>query len=83
MKQYPHGVEKSLSEIGVDKSKPIQTVFYNDNAGGGYVYFYLNFTDNEKASDFMQTYAANSTNKLNQDLSFYFGKKFGRHSCRS
>ena len=65
---------KSLSEIGVDKSKPIQTVFYNDNAGGGYVYFYLNFTDNEKASDFMQTYAANSTNKLNQDLSFYFGK---------
>ena len=65
---------KSFSEIGVDKSKPIQTVFYNDNAGGGYVYFYLNFTDNEKASDFMQTYAANSTNKLNQDLSFYFGK---------
>lgn len=68
---------KSLSEIGVDKSKPIQTVFYNDNAGGGYVYFYLNFTDNEKASDFMQTYAANSTNKLNQDLSFYFGKNSG------
>ena len=68
---------KSLSEISVDKSKPIQTVFYNDNAGGGYVYFYLNFTDNEKASDFMQTYAANSTNKLNQDLSFYFGKNSG------
>ena len=68
---------KSLSEIGVDKSKPIQTVFYNDNAGGGYVYFYLNFTDNEKASDFMQIYAANSTNKLNQDLSFYFGKNSG------
>ena len=68
---------KSLSEIGVDKSKPIQTVFYNDNAGGGYVYFYLNFTDNEKASDFMQIYAANSTNKLNQDLSFYFGKHSG------
>ena len=68
---------KSLSEIGVDKSKPIQTVFYNDNAGGGYVYFYLNFTDNEKASDFMQTYAANSANKLNQDLSFYFGKNSG------
>ena len=68
---------KSFSEIGVDKSKPIQTVFYNDNAGGGYVYFYLNFTDNEKASDFMQTYAANSTNKLNQDLSFYFGKNSG------
>ena len=68
---------KSLSEIGVDKSKPIQTVFYNDNAGGGYVYFYLNFADNEKASDFMQTYAANSTNKLNQALSFYFGKNSG------
>ena len=68
---------KNLSEIGVDKLKPIQTVFYNDNAGGGYVYFYLNFTDNEKASDFMQTYAANSTNKLNQDLSFYFGKNSG------
>ena len=73
---------KSLSEIGVDKSKPIQTVFYNDNAGGGYVYFYLNFTDNEKASDFMQTYAANSTNKLNQDLSFYFGKNSAHHSCK-
>ena len=68
---------KNLSEIGVDKSKPIQTVFYNDNAGGGYVYFYLNFTDNEKASDFMQTYAANNTDKLNQDLSFYFGKNSG------
>lgn len=68
---------KNLSEIGVDKLKPIQTVFYNDNAGGGYVYFYLNFTDNEKASDFMQTYAANSTDKLNQDLSFYFGKNSG------
>lgn len=25
----------------------------------------------------MQTYAANSTNKLNQDLSFYFGKNSG------
>ena len=68
---------KNLSEIGVDKFKPIQTVFYNDNAGGGYVYFYLNFTDNEKASDFMQTYAANNTDKLNQDLSFYFGKNSG------
>ncbi len=68
---------KNLSEIGVDKLKPIQTVFYNDNAGGGYVYFYLNFTDNEKASDFMQTYAVNSTDKLNQDLSFYFGKNSG------
>ena len=68
---------KNLSEIGVDKLKPIQTVFYNDNAGGGYVYFYLNFTDNEKASDFMQTYAANNTDKLNQDLSFYFGKNSG------
>lgn len=30
---------QTLSEIGVDKKKPIQTVFYNDNAGGGYVYF--------------------------------------------
>ncbi len=68
---------KNLSEIGVDKLKPIQKVFYNDNAGGGYVYFYLNFTDNEKASDFMQTYAANNTDKLNQDLSFYFGKNSG------
>lgn len=68
---------KNLSEIGVDKSKPIQTVFYNDNAGGGYVYFYLNFTDNEKASAFMQTYYKNNSDKMNENLSFYFGKHSG------
>ena len=68
---------KTLSDIGVDKNKPIQTVFYNDNAGGGYVYFYLNFTDNEKASDFMQTYYAGNQKNMDKYLSFYFGKDSG------
>ena len=31
--------------------------FHNDgSSAGGYVYFYLNFTDEKKASDFMQVY---------------------------
>ena len=68
---------QNLSEIGVDQKKPIQTVFYNNNAGGGYVYFYLNFTDNQKASAFMQTYYADNSDKMNQNLSFYFGRDSG------
>lgn len=69
---------RSLSEIGVDSENPIQTVFYNDNSTseGGHVYFYLNFTDEQKASEFMQMYYQNNPNiKANMDryLSFYFG----------
>ena len=67
---------QSLSDIGVDDTQPVQTVFYNDNAGGGYVYFYLNFTDAQKSADFMQMYYQNNpTVKANMDkyLSFYFG----------
>ena len=66
----------SLSQIGVDLNEPVQTVFYNDNAGGSQVYFYLNFTDDQKAADFMQMYYQNNPNiKTNMDryLSFYFG----------
>ena len=44
---------KTLREIGVDASEPVKTVFYN-NSENGFVYFYLNFTDSQKASDFMQ-----------------------------
>ncbi len=67
-----------LREIGVDSAKPIQTVFYNDN--GGYVYFYLNFTDDQAASDFMQQYyGQNASQKAKMDryLSFYFGENAG------
>ena len=72
---------KSLNEIGVDSQKPVQEVFYNNNADtdGGYVYFYLNFSNtdegNRAASDFMYNYYMNnSTIKKNMDkyLSFYF-----------
>lgn len=42
---------KTLREIGVDASEPVKTVFYN-NSENGFVYFYLNFTDSQKASDF-------------------------------
>lgn len=70
---------RTLSEIGVDKDTPIQTVFYSDgSSAGGYVYFYLNFTDEKKASDFMQTYYnSNPSLKKAMDgyLSFYFKGK--------
>lgn len=67
---------KSLSEIGVDTSKsgePVQTVFYNDGSGT-YVYFYLNFTNEKKASEFLQNYYSNTSLKKAMDtyLSFYF-----------
>ena len=66
---------KTLQDIGVDSQDPVQEVFYNDNAGGGYVYFYLNFTDPSSASTFMEDYySANLSVKANMDkyLSFYF-----------
>ena len=68
---------RSLSEIGVDTNEPVQTVFYNDNASGGHVYFYLNFTDEQNAADFMQMYYQNNPAiKQNMDryLSFYFNQ---------
>ena len=71
---------KTLQEIGVDQDQPVQTVFYNDNAGGGYVYFYLNFTDSSSASAFMNDYYSDTTAvKSNMDtyLSFYFGGDSG------
>lgn len=66
---------KSLNEIGVDSEKPVQKVFYSNNADEGYVYFYLNFKDSKASSDFMYDYYMNnSTVKTNLDkyLSFYF-----------
>lgn len=67
---------RTLNQIGVDEDEPIQTVFYNDGgSAGGYVYFYLNFTDEKKAADFMQTYYnSNPSLKKAMDgyLSFYF-----------
>lgn len=73
---------RTLSEIGVDADKPVQTVFYNDNTakGGGFVYFYLNFTSDEKAAEFMQNYYSNNpTMKAAMDgyLSFYFNEDSG------
>ena len=64
---------KTLREIGVNPDEPVKTVFYN-NDSGGFVYFYLNFTDSQKASDFMQYFYLNGTKeKMDQYLSFYFG----------
>lgn len=67
---------QTLKQIGVDEDEPVQTVFYSDGGGaGGYVYFYLNFTDEKKASDFMQTYYNNNPSlkkAMNGYLSFYF-----------
>lgn len=67
---------RTLNQIGVDADEPIQTVFYNDGgSAGGYVYFYLHFTDEKKAADFMQTYYnSNPSLKKAMDgyLSFYF-----------
>lgn len=71
---------KSLSDIGVDADNPVQTVFYNDNtsADSGYVYFYLNFSDEGKASAFMQLYYSGSTKSaMDGYLSFYFGGDSG------
>lgn len=65
---------KSLNEIGIDSAKPVQKVFYSNNADEGYVYFYLNFKDSKASSDFMYDYYMNnSTVKTNLDkyLSFY------------
>ena len=72
----------SLSQIGVDPDNPVQKVFYNDNSvsDGGYVYFYLNFTDDSKAADFMNRYYfSNDTvrQNMNKYLSFYFGPEAG------
>lgn len=67
---------RTLRDIGVDSTEPVQAVFYNDNSETGYVYFYLNFTDAQKSADFMQMYYQNNpTVKANMDkyLSFYFG----------
>lgn len=67
---------RTLREIGVDSTEPVQAVFYNDNSATGYVYSYLNFTDAQKSADFMQMYYQNNpTIKTNMDkyLSFYFG----------
>lgn len=66
---------KSLNEIGIDSAKPVQKVFYSNNADEGYVYFYLNSKDSKASSDFMYDYYMNnSTVKTNLDkyLSFYF-----------
>ena len=64
---------KSLSDIGVDEKEPVQTVFYNDGSGT-YVYFYLNFTNEKTASEFLQNYYSNTSLKKAMDtyLSFYF-----------
>lgn len=71
---------RNLSQIGVDAEEPVRTVFYNDNAesAGGYVYFYLNFTDEAKAAAFMQSYYSGDQKKnLDRYLSFYFGENSG------
>lgn len=66
---------KTLREIGVDSNNPVQTVFYNGQ--GGTVYFYLNFSDDAKASAFMSDYYSQQQDKMDQYFSFYFGPDAG------
>lgn len=66
---------KTLREIGVDSNNPVQTVFYNGQ--GGTVYFYLNFSDDAKASAFMSDYYSQQQDKMDQYFSFYFGPEAG------
>lgn len=77
----PQWGNRSLSQLGVDATNPVQAVFYNDNASGdkGFVYFYLNFTDSAKAAEFMQIYYSSSDirQNMNEYLSFYFGDGTG------
>lgn len=76
---------KSMAQLGLNKTTPVKSVFYNDNAGKGSVYFYLNF-DPEDSSDaaqmaeaskyaasYMQEYFQNETMKKRMDayLDFY------------
>ena len=64
---------KTLRQIGVNQENPIQEVYYNYD--GGYVYFYLNFSDSDSASSFMnEYYQKNPQMKKNVDqyLAFYF-----------
>lgn len=72
---------QTLAQLGVDETKPVQEVFYNDNSTGanGFVYFYLNFTNSENAAAFMKTYYSFESTKTNLDqyLSFYFGENAG------
>lgn len=68
---------KTLREIGVDS---VQEVFYNDNSSDGYLYFYLNFTDDTRAAAFMQMYYTNNPQvkkKMDKYLGFYFGEDSG------
>ena len=67
---------KTLKDIGVDTETPVQKVFYNNSksAGGGYVYFYLNFTNDSNAASFMQQQYQNIKTNMDEYLSFYFGK---------
>lgn len=72
---------KTLSQIGVDEIEPVKTVYFNDNSKSGtvFVYLYLNFTDDVKASEYMQMYYQTGKIKDNMDkyLSFYFGDSAG------
>ena len=70
---------KTLRDIGVNEAKPVQEVFYADNAesSGGFVYFYLNFMDESNAAKFMQEYYQENLDikeQMDKYLSFYFQK---------
>lgn len=70
---------KTLRDIGVDESEPVQEVFYGDNSesSGGFVYFYLNFTNAGNAAKFMKEYYQENSDikeQMDQYLSFYFQK---------
>lgn len=66
---------KTLRDIGVDTTEPIQKVVYPDNASGTVVYFYLNFTDETNAAKFMREYYQENPEikkQMDEYLSFYF-----------
>lgn len=68
---------KTLKDIGVDTTNPVKKVIYADNASGGAVYFYLNFTDATKAAEFMQEYYAKNPDikaQMDDFFSLYYFK---------
>ena len=70
---------KTLRDIGVNETKPVQEVFYANNteSSGGFVYFYLNFADESNAAKFMQKYYQENPDikkQMDKYLSFYFQK---------
>lgn len=71
---------KTLNDLGLDQTQPVQPVYYNDPSNDlPIVYLYLNFTDDKSSEKYMKLFYQNyknAENKTNFDkyLDFYFDK---------